>query len=100
MGSGSFTVSTAVSTPGYRNICIGSSAKAPLKKLRSRMTSELSSLSKTMLPQKDNRVAGELEGAKAPLEIRLIAIKNVRYGLFDERSEIFCEILSQKMWRF
>ena len=50
---------------------------------------------------KDNRAAGEREGAKAPLVIRLIAIKNVRYGLFDERSEIFREnLFSQKMWRF
>ena len=31
---------------------------------------------KTMLQKKDNRAAGELEGAKAPLEIELIAIKN------------------------
>ena len=31
---------------------------------------------KTMLQKKDNRAAGELEGAKAPLEIGLIAIKN------------------------
>ena len=31
-----------------------------------------------MLLRKDNRAAGELEGAKAPLEIGLIAIKNVR----------------------
>ena len=46
---------------------------------------------KTMLQKKDNRAAGELEGAKAPLVIGLIAIKNVRYGLFDERSEIFRE---------
>jgi hypothetical protein len=29
-----------------------------------------------MLQKKDNRVAGELEGAKAPLEIGLIDIKN------------------------
>jgi len=46
-----------------------------------------------MLQKKDNRAAGELEGAKAPLVIGLIAIKNVRYGLFDERSEIFRENL-------
>ena len=56
---------------------------------------------KTMLQMRDNRPAGELEGAKAPLVIGLIAIKNVRYGLFDERSEIFREnLFSQKMWRF
>ena len=30
-----------------------------------------------MLQKKDNRAAGELEGAKAPLVIGLIAIKNV-----------------------
>ena len=55
---------------------------------------------KTMLQMRDNRAAGELEGAKAPLVIGLIAIKNVRYGLFDERSEIFREnLFSQKMWR-
>ena len=29
-----------------------------------------------MLKKKDNRAAGELEGAKAPLEIGLIAIEN------------------------
>ncbi len=33
-------------------------------------------LQKTILQMKDNRVAGEHEGAKAPLAIRLIAIKN------------------------
>ena len=55
---------------------------------------------KTMLQMRDNRAAGEREGAKAPLVIGLIAIKNVRYGLFDERSEIFREnLFSQKMWR-
>ena len=48
----------------------------------------------------NNRTAGECEGAKAPLVIRLIAIKNVRNGLFDEHSEIFREnLFSQKMWR-
>jgi hypothetical protein len=51
--------------------------------------------------KEDTHAAGEREGAKAPLVIRLIAIKNVRFGLFDERSEIFCEAqASQKMWRF
>lgn len=40
---------------------------------------------------KDNRAAGEREGAKAPLVIGLLAIKNARHGLFDERSEIFRE---------
>ena len=57
---------------------------------------------KTMLQKKDNRAAGELEGAKAPLEIGLIAIKNAGFiRHFDERSEIFCEnLFSQKMWRF
>ncbi len=61
----------------------------------------MQTVKKTMLLRKDNRTAGELEGAKASLEIRLIAIKNVRYGLFDERSEIFREnLFSQKMWRF
>ena len=55
-----------------------------------------------MLQKKDNRAAGELEGAKAPLEIGLIAIKNAWFiRLFDERSEIFREnLFSQKMWRF
>ena len=33
-------------------------------------------LSKNYVQKKDNRAAGELEGAKAPLEIGLIAIKN------------------------
>ena len=37
---------------------------------------ELSGCRKTILQKKDNRAAGELEGAKAPLEIGLIAIKN------------------------
>ena len=47
---------------------------------------------KTMLQMQDNRAAGELEGAKAPLVIRLIAIKKPdKSGFFDERSEIFCE---------
>jgi hypothetical protein len=36
----------------------------------------ISGCRKTMLQKKDNRAAGELEGAKAPLEIGLIAIKN------------------------
>ena len=51
---------------------------------------------------KSNRAAGEHEGAKAPLAIRLIAIKNAWFiRLFDERSEIFREnLFSQKMWRF
>ena len=54
-----------------------------------------------MLLSKEDRAAGEHEGAKASLVIRLIAIKNVRYGLFDERSEILREnLFSQKMWRF
>ena len=57
-------------------------------------------LSKNYAAMQSNRAAGEREGAKAPLVIRLIAIKNVRYGLFDERSEIFREnLFSQKMWR-
>jgi hypothetical protein len=52
-----------------------------------------------MLLRKDNRAAGEFEGAR-PASSLIIAIKNVRYGLFDERSEIFREDLSsQKMWR-
>ena len=37
---------------------------------------EASGCRKTMLQKKDNRAARELEGAKAPLEIGLIAIKN------------------------
>ena len=54
---------------------------------------------KPMLPSKYNRAAGELEGAR-PASSWIIAIKNVRYGLFDERSEIFREAYaSQKMWR-
>ena len=52
-----------------------------------------------MLLRKDNRAAGELEGVR-PASSWIIVIKNVRYGLFDERSEIFREDLSsQKMWR-
>ena len=43
-----------------------------------------------MLLSKYNRAAGELEGAR-PASSWIIAIKNVRYGLFDERSEIFRE---------
>ena len=40
-------------------------------------------------------------GGKGPTRDWIIAIKNVRYGLFDERSEIFREnLFSQKMWRF
>jgi len=55
---------------------------------------------KPMLLSKYDRAAGELEGAR-PASSWIIAIKNVRYGLFDERSEIFREALaSQKMWRF
>ena len=59
-------------------------------------------LQKTILQMKDNRVAGEHEGAKAPLVIKLIAIKKARiYRAFsDERSEIFREnMFSRKMWR-
>ncbi len=44
-----------------------------------------------MLLSKYNRAAGELEGAR-PASSWIIAIKNVRYGLFDERSEIFREV--------
>ena len=52
-----------------------------------------------MLLREDNRAAGEFEGAR-PASSWIIAIKNVRYGLFDERSEIFREnLFSQKMWR-
>ena len=55
---------------------------------------------KTMLLRKDIRAAGECEGAR-PASNWIIAIKNVRYGLFDEHSEIFREAqASQKMWRF
>ena len=43
-----------------------------------------------MLLSKYNRAAGEFEGAR-PASSWIIAIKNVRYGLFDERSEIFRE---------
>ena len=35
------------------------------------------SVEKHMLPSKNDRAAGEREGAKAPLVIRLIAIKKV-----------------------
>ena len=53
-----------------------------------------------MLLREDNRAAGEFEGVRPALSW-IIAIKNVRYGLFDERSEIFREnLFSQKMWRF
>ena len=45
---------------------------------------------KSMLLSKYNRAAGELEGAR-PASSWIIAIKNVRDGLFDERSEIFRE---------
>ena len=45
---------------------------------------------KPMLLSKYDRAAGELEGAR-PASSWIIAIKNVRYGLFDERSEIFRE---------
>ena len=48
-----------ISTKKHRNLCCG-----------------VSGCRKTMLQKKDNRAAGELEGAKAPLEIGLIAIKN------------------------
>ena len=43
-----------------------------------------------MLLRKNNRVAGELEGAR-PASSWIIAINNVRHGLFDEHSEIFRE---------
>ena len=43
-----------------------------------------------MLLSKYNRAAGELEGAR-PASSWIIAIKNVRDGLFDEQSEIFRE---------
>ena len=58
-------------------------------------------LQKTILQMKDNRAAGEHEGGKGPARNQIIAIKIVRYGLFDERSEIFRKnLFSQKMWRF
>ena len=61
----------------------------------------VSDYQKTMLRIKDNRAAGEREGAKAPLVIGSIPIKHVRYGLFDERSEIFRKnLFLRKMWRF
>ncbi len=53
-----------------------------------------------MLLRKNIRAAGELEGAR-PASSQIIAIKNVRYGLFDEPGEIFREAsASQKMWRY
>ena len=43
-------------------------------------------------------------GGKGPARNQIIAIKNVRYGLFDERSEIFRKnLFLQKcgvLWRF
>jgi hypothetical protein len=55
-----------------------------------------------MLLSKENQAAGEHEGAKTPLVIRLIAVKNAWFiRLFDERSEIFREnLFSQKMCVF
>ena len=66
------------------------------------MTPVFPDCQKTMLRTKNNRAAGEHEGAKAPLVIGLIAIKNAWFiRLFDEHSEIFREnLFSQKMWRF
>ena len=54
------------------------------------MQRSFQTVKKPMLLRKDNRAAGELEGAR-PASSWIIAIKNVRYGLFDERSEIFCK---------
>ncbi len=50
----------------------------------------LQTVKEPMLLSKYNRAAGELEGAR-PASSWIIAIKNVRDGLFDERSEIFRE---------
>jgi hypothetical protein len=48
-----------------------------------------------------SRGVTEPQREKGPARNQIIAIKNVRYGLFDERSEIFREnLFSQKMWRF
>jgi hypothetical protein len=47
-----------------------------------------------------SRGVTEPQREKGPAHNQIIAIKNVRYGLFDERSEIFREnVFSQKMWR-
>ncbi len=50
----------------------------------------LQTVKEPMLLSKYNRAAGELEGAR-PASSWIIAIKNVRDGLFDEQSEIFRE---------
>ena len=50
----------------------------------------LQTVKEPMLLSKYNRAAGELEGAR-PASSWIIAIKNVRDGLFDEHSEIFRE---------
>ena len=55
----------------FKKFCIATRTKKG-----QRPTGALPGCRKTMLQKKDNRAAGELEGAKAPLEIGLIAIKN------------------------
>ena len=47
-----------------------------------------------------SRAVTEPQREKAASSL-IIAIKNVRYGLFDEHSEIFREnLFLQKMWRY
>ena len=61
-----------------------------IKKLPFSDGSFFQAVKKPMLLRKDKCAAGELEGAR-PASSWIIAIKNVRDGLFDERSEIFRE---------
>ena len=53
-------------------------------------------LQKTILQMKDNRAAGEHEGGKGPARNQINSHQKRPSGLFDERSEIFCEVILHK----
>ncbi len=57
--------------------------------------SSFQTVKKPILLRKNFRAAGEFEGAR-PASSWIIAIKKVRNGLFDERSEIFREAQASK----